>query len=271
MVSASSSVPVTLDTHLVEATMVVELLNSKIVTMDSSPSTEQSLALTAQLVIIVHQTERSCILRHASLDRINLAQSRHPVFHAVLIHILFSEPLNAIHAQKVMSAHQLLKSLRSAQLENIDLEHKQPARTVQQATCAIRVQLPLRLQNLNVPMVWSVHHRDIASLSVPQANTTLFVAALPMGIVNGVLLAITAQLALKNNSIVHQDTIARLRHQHLPNAVPATITQLMEDQVVQHLVTAKIVLQATTAQLVLRSPSSALLASSVSSILQIPF
>ena len=46
MVSASSSVPATLGIQLEIGTVVV-LLNSKIVTMDSSPSMVQSLALTA--------------------------------------------------------------------------------------------------------------------------------------------------------------------------------------------------------------------------------
>ena len=170
-----------------------------------------------------------------------------------------------------MSALQLLNSPRSAQLVNIELEHRPPARTVPRVTCAILVPLPLRLQSLDVLMVWSVPHLDTARPSVPQANTTLFVAALPIRIANGVLQAITALLAPKSNSIVHQDIIARLRHRHLPNAVLATIIQPMEDQVVQHLEPAKIVLQATTAQLALRSPSSALLASIVNLILQRPF
>ena len=108
--------------HYPEAGMVVVLLNSKIATMDSSPSMVQLLALTAQSVIIVQQTERSCIQRHVSLELINLPLNRPPAYLAAPIHILCSEPPNATHALKVMSALQLLNSPRFAQLVNIDLE-----------------------------------------------------------------------------------------------------------------------------------------------------
>ena len=152
----------------------------------------------------------------------------------VLIRIHFSEPPNAIHALMVMSAQQLIPSPRSAQLVNIELELKPPARTVMPVTCAIRVPLPVRLQSQDVPMVWYVPQQDIARASAQQEIITLTAAALPQGIVPRVLQAITAQSAPKSNSIVHRDTIARLRQSKPYHVMPATIIQPMEAQVVQH-------------------------------------
>ena len=170
-----------------------------------------------------------------------------------------------------MSALQLLNFPRSALLVNIDLEVRPLARTVPQVTCVIRVPLPLRLQSKDVLTVWSANILDTYSKSAQRANITLVVAALPIQIASGVLLAITALLAPKSNSIVHQDTIARLRHLHLPNVMQATTIQPMEELVDQHLAPAKIVLQATTAQLAHHSPSNALLASIVNLIRRSPF